>query len=274
MMRINTNLASISAQRALGNTTRDLERSLKSLASGTRFSDAGADPSGYAIAQNVDAQIRGYRSARYAADNAVSFVQMGEAGLNEQGNILIRLRELAVQAASDSLGDQEREFLSYETEQLKEEFERIAQSTKYGSQPLLNGDTKEYEFQVGIQSGKENIIKYEHDTDSTASNLGVDGIDIADQDSARDALDTIDEALVEINRGRAKMGAIQNRMDTAVNHIDGQIEQLSAAYGRLADADVPTAVSNMKQAQILQQYQAATLAVANESKGYLLKLIV
>ncbi len=273
MMRIASNLASISAQRALGLTQKDLESSLKRLASGTRFSDPGSDPSGYAIAENVRAQVKGYEAARYSANNSVSFVQLGEAALNDQGNILIRLRELAVQAASDSIGDQEREFLAYEAEELKAEFDRIAASTKFGTQPLLDGTTQEYEFQVGVQSGDENIIRYEHDTDSTASNLAVDGIDVADQDNARDALDTIDEALVEINRGRAKMGAVQNRMDIAVNHIDGQIEQLSGAHSRIADADIPEEVSNVRRGQILQQYQAAALSLANDSKTYALKLV-
>jgi flagellin len=273
MLRIASNLASISAQRALGLTQKDLEGSLKRLASGTRFSDPGTDPSGYAIAENVRAQIMGYRAARYSASTSVGFVSLGESALNEQGNILIRLRELAVQAASDSIGDQEREFLQYEVDQLKEEFDRIAVSTKFGTQPLLDGTTEEYQFQVGVQSGDENIIKYEHDTDTTASNLNVDGIDVADQDDARDALDTIDEALVEINKGRAKMGAVQNRMDIAANHIDGQIEHLSAAHSRIADADIPEEVSNVRRGQILQQYQAAAVGLANDSKSYLLKLI-
>src|SRR4051812_12043581 len=105
MMRIASNLASISAQRALGLTQQDLEASLKRLATGSRFANPGSDPSGYAISENVRAQVQGYRAARYTANTSVSFVQLGEAALNEQGNILIRLRELAVQAASDSMGD-------------------------------------------------------------------------------------------------------------------------------------------------------------------------
>jgi flagellin len=273
MLRIASNLASISAQRALSLTQRDVERSMRALASGTRFSDPGADASGYAISENLRAQVKGYEAARYNADNAVSFVQLGEGALNEQGNILIRLRELAIQAASDTIGDKEREYLDYEVQGLTAEFDRIARATKFGSKGLLDGTSADYEFQVGIQSGDENIINYTHDTDTTASNLDIDSIEVADKDDARDALDTIDEALVSINEGRAKMGAAQNRMDTAVNHIDGQIENLSDAHSRMSDADVASEVAKVKRGQILQQYQATALAAANDSKSFMLRLI-
>ncbi len=273
MLRIASNLASISAQRALALTQRDVERSMRALASGSRFSDPGSDASGYAIAEGVRGQIKGYEAARYNASNSVSFVNLGEDALNEQGNILIRLRELAVQAASDTIGDKEREFIDYEAQGLAQEFDRIAQATSFGSQKLLDGTSAEYEFQVGIHSGSENIIKYAHDTDTSASNLGVDSITVADKDDARDALETVDKALVSINEGRAKMGAVHNRMDIAVNHIDGQIENLSEAHSRMSDADVASEVAKVKRGQILQQYQAATLAAANDSRSFMLRLI-
>jgi flagellin len=273
MLRIASNLASISAQRALALTQRDVERSMRALASGTRFSDPGVDASGYAIAEQVRGQVKGYEAARYNADNAVSFVQLAEGGLNEQGNILIRLRELAVQAASDTIGDKEREYLNYEATALKDEFDRIAKSTNFGSKHLLNGESNEYEFQVGVQKGSDQIITYKHDTDSTASNLDVDSIDVSDKDDARDSLDTIDQALVSINEGRAKLGAVQSRFETAVNHIDSQIEALSDAHGRLADADIASEVAKVKRGQILQQYQASVLASANDSKSFMLRLI-
>ena len=257
----------------MGSTQKSLENSMRSLASGSRFANAGTDPSGYAISENVRAQIKGYQAARYNADNAVSFVQLGEGALNEQGNIVIRLRELAIQAASDNIGDKEREYINYEVQALTAEFDRIAQATKFGSQPLLDGTSKEYEFQVGIQKGDENIIKYEHDTDTSASNLDIDSIDVADKDDARDALDVLDEALVTINEGRAKMGAAQNRMDVAVSHIDGQVEHLSEAHSRMADADVASEIANVRRGQIMQQYQAAALAAANDSKSFLLRLV-
>jgi flagellin len=273
MLRIASNLASISAQRALGLTQRSVEKSMRALASGSRFTDAGADASGQAIAEQLRGQIKGYEAARYNSDNAVSFVQLAEGAINEQSNILIRLRELAVQAASDTLGDKEREFLDYEVKGLTQEFDRIAKATKFGSQPLLDGTTKAYEFQVGVHKGSENVITYNHNANTTASHLDIDGMSVADKGDARDSLSTIDDALVELNGSRARLGAIQSRMESATSHIDTQIENLTDAHSRMSDADIPAEVSNMRRGQILQQYQASVLAQANDSNGYLLKLI-
>lgn len=273
MLRIASNLASISAQRALALTQRNTERSMRVLATGSRFADAGADASGQSIAEHLRGQIKGYEAARYNSDNAVSFVQMAEGSLNEQNNILIRLRELAVQAASDTLGDNEREFLGYEVNALVEEFDRIATSTKFGSQPLLDGTSKNYEFQVGVHSGEDNVIRYAHDTNTTAKHLGVSSISVEDKSDARDALETIDEALVEMGHARSKLGAIQSRMETATNNIDNQIENLTDAHSKISDADIASEISNVRRGQILQQYQAAMLAAANDSRGFMLRLI-
>ncbi len=273
MLRIASNLASVSAQRALGLTQRSVEKSMRALASGTRFTDAGADASGQAIAAGVQAQIKGYQAARYNSDNAVSFVQVAEGALNEQSNILIRLRELAIQAASDTMGDKEREFMDYEAKGLVKELDRIAKSTTFGSQALLDGTSKSYEFQVGIHGGSEDVITYSHEADTTASHLGISGMSVSDKGDARDGLKDIDKALLEINGTRAKLGAIQSRMEFTTSHIDNQVENLSDAYSRMADTDIASEVSNMRRGQILQQYQASVLADANNQQGYLLKLI-
>lgn len=273
MLRISSNLASLSAQRALGLTQKNTERALQELATGSRFTSAGADAAGYAIAENLRSQIQGYKSARYNADNAVSFVAVAEGALQEQNNILVRLRELAVQAASDTFSDRERKMLDTEYQSLTEEFDRIAKSTKFGSQPLLDGSVKEYEFQVGISKGDENIIKYRSDSDTTLSNLNLDGSAVKDKSDARDSLESIDEALYKLNEARAGLGAIHSRMEIAVNHIDSQVENLSGAHSKMADADVASSVTEARRGQILQQYQASALSSANEAQGYLLRLI-
>lgn len=273
MLRVSTNLASLSAQRALGLTQKNTERALQELATGSRFSSAGADAAGYAIAENMRSQIQGYKAARYNADNAVSFVSLAEGALQEQNNILVRLRELAVQSASDTFSDKERKMLDSEYQGLIQEFDRIAKSTKFGSQPLLDGSVKEYEFQVGINKGSDNIIKYRSDSDSTISNLDLDGSNVSDKDDSRDSLESIDQALYKLNTARAGLGAIQSRMEISVNHIDSQVQNLSEAHSKLADANVAEAVANARKGQILQQYQAAALASANESQSYLVRLI-
>ena len=273
MLRIASNLASVSAQRALGLTQRSVETSMRALASGTRFTDAGSDASGQAIASGVQAQIKGYQAARYNSDNAISFVQVAEGALNEQSNILIRLRELAIQSASDTMGDKEREFMDYEVKGLVKEFDRIAKSTTFGSQPLLNGTSKSYEFQVGIHAGSENIITYVNNANTTASGMGISGMSVLEKSDARDSLSDLDKAMTDISGTRAKLGAIQSRMESATSHIDSQVENLTDAYSRMADTDIASEISNMRRGQILPQYQPSVLSEANNSQGYLLKLI-
>lgn len=273
LMRISSNLASLAAQRSLGQTQKSMDKAIQQLASGDRFSVAGVDAAGFAIAENMRAQIKGYSSAKRNAENATSFVQLAEGALNEQNNILIRLRELAIQAASDTFSDQEREFLDYEFQQLMSEFDRVARTTKFGSQPLLDGTAKEYEFQVGVHQGPDNIIKYTNDTNTTSGSLGIDGMAITDKDDARDNLEQIDEALTSINGARAKLGSIQSRMDSVINHIDSQEVNLKEAHSRIADTDVAEAISTVRRGQVLSQYQTAMLQVANEQTMSLLKLV-
>lgn len=273
MLRISSNLASFAAQRAMRQTDRDVGTALKELSQGTRFVTPGADPAGYAIAENLAAQTKGFQAALRNTENASSFIQVAEGALSEQNNILIRLRELAIQAASDTFSDTERGFLDDEFQQLVQEFDRIARSTKYGSQPLLDGSTKEYEFQVGVHKGDNDVIRYTNDTNTTASNLDIAGLGVGDKGDARDSLESIDEALVEMNSARAKLGAIQSRMEMSINHIQSQVENVGAAYSRMAETNIPEAVARVRRGQVLHQYQAAAMAVSNENHTNLLRLI-
>lgn len=272
-MRISSNLASLTAQRASSRTERETAQALQQLASGTKFNSPGADPAGLAIAQGLKAQTKGYQAALANTENAGSFIQIAEGALAEQNNILIRLRELAVQSASDTLSDVERGYLNDEATQLTDEFDRIARSTKYGSQPLLDGSSRDYEFQVGVHSGEENIVRYTNDTNTTASNVGINGLSVADKSDARDALSSLDEAIVTMGAARAKLGAIQSRLDSTVSHLQSQVEGLSEAESRMSDTDIPQAVTTIRRGQILAQYQAMALQAANESMGTYLRLI-
>ena len=257
----------------MGQTQKSVQRALQEMASGTRFVDAGVDPAGYAIAENLKSQIRGYSSAKMNAENATSFVQIAEGALNEQNNILIRMRELAIQAASDTYSDTERGYLNDEFQQINQELDRISKTTKFGSQGLLDGSTKEYEFQVGVNKGDDNIIRYTSDTNTSANELGTEGLNVESKGDARDSLQDIDKGLLRINQARAKMGAIQNRMESVTNHIDSQISGLTEAHSRMADADIAQSVSVARRGQILQQYQASALQMAIDSEQSLLKLV-
>lgn len=272
-LRIHTNVASLAAQRQIGLSQRKSEGSMKALASGNRFDNPGESAADSSIAEHLRGQIAGMKSARMNAENAYSFIQIAEGGLNEQNNILIRMRELSVQAASDTYSDQEREFLNTEFSQLQEEVDRIALATQFGSNKVLAGENKEYEFQVGAYKGSENIITFKSDADTRASSLGVDSESVSSKSDARGALETIDDALTKIAMARSNFGAVQSRLDSTINHAGIQIENLEAARSRLADTDIAEATSTMYRAQAIQQYQIAVLNEANRFPSSVIKLV-
>lgn len=266
-------MASINAQRNLDVQQQRNSKAMKALASGSRINSASDDAAGLAISEKLRADIRGMQMARKNAENAVSFIQVGEGGLNEVSNILVRLRELGIQSASDTIGDDERGFLDTEAQHLMEEIDRIAETTKFGEKNLLNGSQDELEFQVGVGSDDNSSIRFTMDADATTSNLGVSGMDFSDKSGARDALDSIDEALLKVGGMRANFGAIQNRMDSAVRNIDVQNESLSAANSRIRDADIAHETAELTSSQILQQASIGMLAQANNSTSAALSLI-
>lgn len=273
MLRVSPVTVSLMAQRYLGQTQRSTEKAMQELASGTRFNSPGSDAAGAAIAEQLEGQVRGQTAALNNADNATSFIQVAEGALNEQNNILIRLRELAIQAASDTYSDREREFLNYEYTQLTQELERIAKTTTYGTTALLDGRSQDYEFQVGTSATEDSIIRYTSDTNTTAGELGVDGGEVGSKSEARSNLKDIDSAMTKVAAARAKYGAIQSRMDSAANNLAIGTENLTAAHSRMADTDVAHAVSEVRRGQILQQYQASVLAQANSTNEAMLRLI-
>ncbi len=273
-LRINTNVASIGAQRVLGKQQARVEHAQQALASGSRIVKASDDAAGLAISENIRGQLSGIKMARNNAYNAQSLIQVSEGGLNEISNILIRLRELGVQASSDTVSDVERSFLDQEAQQLVLESDRIAKSTRFGHKALLDGTGEELEYHVGpFADEEENVIKYNITADATTDNLGVDGTSIADKDAARETLGAVDEALVKIGQMRADFGAVQSRLGITTSNLDIQYENLSAAKSRISDADIAYETSEMTSAQILQSASVGVLAQANQNGAAALKLI-
>lgn len=272
-MRISTNIASINAQRQLQTQQKRNSHALASLSSGSRIVSAADDAAGLAISENIKGQTKGIGVARQNAFNAISLVQVSEGGLNEINNILIRLRELGVQAASDNIGDTEREFLNTEVKQLLEESDRIAKTTRFGNKTLLDGNGEELQFHVGPFGDDDNIIKYSISADATTSNLGVDGLSVEDKGSARDTLQAVDTALITLGKMRADFGAVQSRLNTTVSNLDIQYENLSAANSRLRDADVAFESAELASSNILQQAAVSVLASANQQPAAALRLI-
>lgn len=262
-LRISTNTPAIAAQRHLDRSENRAEHALKALASGSRIVNAGDDAAGLAISENLRGQLAGLKMARYNAENAVSLIQVAEGGLNEQTNILIRLRELGIQAASDNVSDVERGYLNEEFTNLLQEFERIATTTSFGRKKLLMGSGEQFEFHIGPDAGEENIVRYTLNSDARAATLGVGGLRVDDQDDARDALESIDEGLEQLSAIRANFGAFQSRFHAAVSNLDIQYENVAAARARIYDVDVAHETAELAAALVTQNAGIAVVAQAN-----------
>jgi flagellin len=277
-LRISTNLAAMAANRALSNTSANQAKSYSKLASGNRITSAGDDAAGLSISENLRAQIRSMNQAERNANDGISFVQVAEGGLTEIGNILIRMRELAVQAASDTIGDKERSFVNQEVQSLMGEIDRIANVTNYNGTQLLNGEAEksELQFQVGIR--KENndadrILFNPNEYNVKTSELGVDGLSYETIDDAREAMDSVDGAISKIFEARARLGATQNKLHATVNNLGVAKENLSAARSRIADADIAAETSELVRGNILQSAGVSVLAQANTAPMQALKLL-
>jgi flagellin len=272
-LRISTNVPAINAQRQLSTQQKRSGHALAALSSGSRIVNAADDAAGLAISENIKGQTKGLAMARQNAFNAISLVQVSEGGLNEINNILIRLRELGVQAASDNIGDTERQFLNTEVKQLVDESNRIAKTTRFGSRTLLDGAGEELEFHVGPFADEDNVIKYNISADATTGALGIDGLNVEDKGAARDTLGQVDEALLKLGKMRADFGAVQSRLNTTVSNLDIQYENLSAANSRLRDADIAYESAELASSNILQQAAVSVMASANQTPASALRLL-
>jgi flagellin len=272
-LRINSNLASITAQRYLTKTQREVENEFRALSSGTRLSTPQNDAAGFAISELLRSQVAGTRQSKANAQTAQALVQTAEGSLNEQNNILVRLRELAVNSASDTIGDTEREFLDKEFQMLVDEFDRIARVSRFGSKELLTGTKEDFSFQVGPYDGDENVIEFSLDADTTAGSVGISGLDVESKSSAKSALKSIDEAVVEVAGVRAQLGAIQSRFIFAVDNLDVQGASLEEARSLIADVDVAQSTSQLARAQVLQEAGMAVLAQANQWPSKIMRLV-
>jgi flagellin len=276
-LRISTNMAAISANRTLSGATEQQSKTFQKLASGNRITSAGDDAAGLAISENLRSQIRSMSQAERNASDGISFVQVAEGGLNEIGNMLVRMRELSVQAASDTIGDKERAFVNQEVQSLAGEIDRIANVTNFNGTSLLNGESpKELQFQVGThkeESGSDRLTFNPNEYNVRSEALGIDGLDYTSTDGARDAMDKVDSAMSRVSETRAKLGATQNKLHSTVSNIQVTRENLQAARSRIADADVATETAEMTRGQILQQAGVAVLAQANNAPMSALKLL-
>jgi flagellin len=274
-LRISTNVASLNAQRNLVGTQRDMNRSLARLSSGMRINQAADDAAGLAISENLRGQIRGLRQANRNANDGISLVQVAEGGLNEVSNMIIRLRELSVQAASDTIGDTERKFLDVEYQQLKSEIQRVTEVTKFNGRDLLNGTGGVIDIQVGTNNDpfKDRISFNASAANASLESLGLTAESLAEKELAQASMDVLDRALVSVNAIRANFGAMQNRLQSTSANIMISDENLSAANSRIRDTDIAAESAEMTRNNILMQAGVSVLGQANNISNIALKLL-
>jgi flagellin len=277
-LRINTNVASVNAQRNLAEASGRLSGSLEKLSSGKRINRAGDDAAGLATSESLRANMMGMRQAQRNASDGISLVQVAEGGLNETTNILIRLRELAIQGASDSVGPVEKGYLDEEYQQLVSEIDRTSQTCRFNGQDLLNGKTQSetMDFQVGATG--EAISRIQFKSNRANATVGTDGLDILgtgvlDKNVAQGSLTKIDSAIQKVNGIRAMFGAMQSRFQSAINNSRVSVENQSAAYARIADADIAFESSEYARNMIVTQAATSVLGNSNEYMKLALKLL-
>lgn len=274
-MRINTNISSIAAQRALGVTKNNLDNNFRKLSTGERITRSSDDAAGLAISEKLKGHIRGLRQAKRNSDDGISLIQTAEGGLNEVSSLVIRLRELAVQAASDTVGDTERGFSDIEFQNLKDEIERIAKGSEFNGRKLLDGSGGLVEIQVGIHNDAINDrIKYDSsETDASLQSLGINYETIENKEGAQLSLSKLDDALLRINGVRANLGALQNRLQSTSNNLMVTEENYSAANSRIRDVDVAAETAELAKNNILTQAGVSVLSQANQNSNAALKLL-
>jgi len=276
-LRINTNVVSLSAQRTLGVSNRAKARTLEKLSSGTRIVRAADDAAGLAISEKLKAQIRGLKQAERNAGDGISMIQTAEGGLSEVSNILTRLRELSVQAASDTVGTVERQFTNLEYQQLKSEIERISQVTEFNGKKLLNGSGGTYDFQIGINNDPF-LDRIQYAAGKSNSTIGSDGLKIGEVQigtklGAQESLQTLDDAIEMVSGQRAELGAKQNRLTSTIQNLQVTTENLSAANSRVRDTDFAEETANNTRLNILTNAGTSVLAQSNAQGSAALKLI-
>lgn len=274
-LRISTNVASLNAQKNLRSNRGGLERSLARLSSGYRINQAADDAAGLAISENLRGQIRGLKQASRNSEDGISLVQVAEGGLNEISNMLIRLRELGVQASSDTIGDTERKFLDVEYQQLKSEIQRVAEVTEFNGRDLLNGTGGIFDIQVGTHNDpfKDRISFNASAANSSLEALSMTAESLATKEQAQQSLSVVDSAMVQVNAMRANFGAMQNRLSSTISNLSVAHENLSAANSRVRDADIADETAELTRNSILLQAGVSVLGQANQAQQVALKLL-
>jgi flagellin len=282
-VRIFNNIPSLNAQRILGNNNDRLSQSVERIASGIRINRGADDAAGLAISESLRSDIRALRQAVRNGNDGIALINVTEGALNEQAGILIRLRELSSQASTGTVGSTERQTIQIEFTALSNEIDRIANTTEFNGQRLIDGSlsstvssSNQILIQIGLDSSADSRINLNQQIDLTAvtvSSLGIDTLSVTSAAGALTALDSINAALTVVTQGRGKVGAVQNRLVRAIANISVSTENLQAAESAIRDADIAEEVALLTRNQILVQASTAMVGQANLIPQSVLQLL-
>lgn len=274
-MRISTNTAALRAQQTLAGTKRGYDKAMEKLSSGSRINRASDDAAGLSISENIKSQMRGLKQANRNSQDGISLLQTAEGALSEVSSILIRMRELGLQAASDTIGDRERALTGKEFDHLMNEIDRIAQSTEFNGTPLLNGTGGTLHIQTNTRNSPEaDRISFDASrSNTTTTAIGVKFANIYDKASAQESLDIIDQAIQNVSGLRADFGSMQSRLNSTVENLNSSLENLAASNSRIRDADIAEESSELAKKNIMLQAGTSVLAQANQQPGLALSLL-
>ena len=272
-LRINTNIASINAQRNTAQVTTRLARNYQRLSTGLRISTAADDAAGLAISERLRSQVRSLAQASRNANDGISLVQVGEGALNEVSNILVRLRELAIQSANGASSNQDRNTIKEEFDSLVGEINRIAQSTEFNGVKLLDGSSSTVTFQVGINTAAGIDTLNVSLAPSLSTSLGLSTVDIGSGGNSSFAIAQIDSAVNAVSGLRGRFGSLQNRLQSTIANLGVAVESLSAAESRIRDVDVAYETAELTRNNILQQASISILSQANAQPQAALQLL-
>lgn len=283
MARIFNNIASLNAQRLLGVNSARLAQSVERISSGIRINKASDDAAGLAISEGLRSDIRALRQAVRNANDGVSLINVTEGALNEQAGILIRLRELASQAATGTVSSTERATIQLEFSALRNEVDRIAATTEFNGQKLVDGSlassvssTSQIFIQIGINSSADSRINLNEQVDleaMTSTGLSIHELSVTSAQGALSALSQMDTSITQITAGRGKIGAVQNRLMKSISNLSVGIENLTAADSQIRDADLAHEVAMLTRNQILVQASTAMVGQANLIPQSVLQLL-
>ena len=274
-LAIYTNQAAVVSRKNINLTNRLLNKSVQRLSSGLRLNSSADDAAGMAVAVGLRAQLGGYNQAERNANDAVAILQIAEGAYVNLSDILIRLRELAVQASSDSMTDKERAYIDTEFQDLKAEIDRVAAVTEFNGQKLLNGtagDNGLMVFQVGTRNSINDRIQITLPNESAAA-LGVGASDVLNLVNSQTAIDNIDTALDNLSTDRASIGAAVNKLTSSAVNLGVTIENVNDSLSGIRDVDMAKESTNLAKAQVLQQAGAAMLATSNQIPQLALRLL-